>query len=85
MPDKKFERMFAKGNNFIKIIRLFLSRKTLEEDLDQCKSAHLSAKITFDTQEKKFQEQLIVKDKQLLSIATNVCLIFSFLSSNIEI
>ncbi|UJR10289.1 hypothetical protein I4U23_014496 [Adineta vaga] len=45
--------------------------KTLEDELTQCKSAHLTAKITFDTLEKKLQDQLLVKDKQLLSIATN--------------
>ena len=47
-------------------------RKNLEEELSQCKSANLSAKLTFDTQEKKLQEQLILKDKQIISIANKV-------------
>jgi hypothetical protein len=57
---------------------LQLYRKNLEEELSQCKTAHLSSKITFDSQEKKLQEQLILKDKQILTIATNVCLSFFF-------
>ena len=47
-------------------------RQHLEEELTQCKSAHLTATINFDNQEKKLQQQLTLKEKQLISIATNV-------------
>ncbi|CAF1146416.1 unnamed protein product [Adineta steineri] len=71
-----YEEIIEKLNNDIVLLKTRLNEQefrtnTLEDELNQCKTAHLSAKISFDTQEKKFQEQLQTKDKQLLSIATN--------------
>ncbi|CAF1069793.1 unnamed protein product [Rotaria sordida] len=71
-----YEEIIDKLNNDLDAMKIRLAEqelrtKNFEEELNQCKSAHLSAKITFDTQEKKLQEQLILKDKQIISIATN--------------
>ncbi|CAF2520570.1 unnamed protein product [Rotaria sp. Silwood2] len=71
-----YEEIIDKLNNDLESMKIRLAEQelrteNLEEELNQCKSAHLSAKITFDTQEKKLQEQLTLKDKQIISIATN--------------
>ncbi|CAF0822767.1 unnamed protein product [Rotaria sp. Silwood1] len=75
-PNIVYEEIIDKLNNDLDSMKIRLTEqelrtKHLEEELNQCKSAHLSAKITFDIQEKKLQEQLILKDKQIISIATN--------------
>ncbi|CAF1093646.1 unnamed protein product [Adineta ricciae] len=71
-----YDDIIDKLNNEIALLKTRLTEeelrtKKLDDELAQCKSAQLTAKITFDTQEKKLQDQLLVKDKQLLSIATN--------------
>ena len=55
-----------------------LFRKNLEDELNRCKSDQLSAKLTYDTQERKLQDQLILKDRQIISIATNVQISFLY-------
>ncbi|CAF3357068.1 unnamed protein product [Rotaria socialis] len=71
-----YEEIIDKLHNDLDLMKIRMAEhqlrtKNLEEELNQCKSAHLSAKIIFDMQEKKLQEQLILKDKQIISIATN--------------
>ena len=53
-------------------MNVFLIRQQLEDELNQCKSAQLTTKLQFDIQEKKLLEQLNLKNKQIISIASNV-------------